>query len=190
MTDPFALLTTAAWAATNATTPEQAINAPMRLLWEVLGDREAHLRPGALDEGQSQFFVGGAFFVTADRKHQMLIGNIGFPPEQRRLLIPIDGGHPGRVIATGDPLLLEDTRKHPAFKQYLKTARMSSAIYAPLIWEGAPRGLIILAAQAGDTMRDSDLEILKALAPTITANWLRLNGPKWFAAEYAAVPKT
>ncbi|MCX7301251.1 MAG: GAF domain-containing protein [Rhodobacterales bacterium] len=189
MTDPLALLTTAAWAATKAATPEQAINAPIRILWEVVGDREAHLRQGALDEGQSQFFVGGAFFVTPDRKHQMLIGSIGFPSEQRRLLIPIDGGHPGRVIARGEPLLLEDTRKHPAFQQYLKTARMSSAIYAPLIWDGAPRGLIILAAQAGDTMRDSDLALLKALAPTVTANWLRLNGPAWFEAEYAMVAK-
>lgn len=187
MTDPLALLTNAAWAATQAATPEVAVNAPMRLLWDVLGDRTAHLRPGALDAGQSQFFVGGAFFVTPDGKHQMLIGNIGFPPEQRRLLIPIDGGHPGQVIASGQPLLLEDTRRHPAFQQYLKTARMSSAIYAPLIWDGRARGLLILAAQAGDTMRESDLAILVALAPVVTANWLRLGGPDWFAREYDVV---
>lgn len=189
MNGPLALVLAAGWAATQATTPEAAVNHPMRLLWDVIGDREAHLRPGALDAGQQQFFVGGAFFVTPDRKHQMLIGNIGFPPDQRRLLIPIDGGHPGRVIATGAPLLLTDTRKHPTFRQYLKTARMSSAIYAPLIWDNAPRGLIILAAQAGGTMRDSDLAILLALAPAITANWLRLDGPDWLAQEYASVPK-
>ncbi len=190
MTDPIDLITRAGWAATHAATPEEVVNRAMLMLWESLGDRQAHLTPGALDEGQAQFFVGGAFFVTPDQKHQMLIGNIGFPPEQRRLLIPIDGGHPGRVIATAAPLLLKDTRKHAEFKQYLKTARMSSAIYAPLIWDGAAHGLIIVAAQAGDTMRDSDLSVLKAVAPTITANWLRLGGPDWLADEYSQVITT
>ncbi len=79
----------------------------MRVLFNALGDREAHLRDGALEPGQVQFFVAGAFFVTPDGLHQMLVGNIGFPADQRRLLIPIDGGHPGRVIATGETLLLE-----------------------------------------------------------------------------------
>lgn len=185
--DALDLITRAGWAATQATTPEEAVNQSVRLLWDVLGDRSAHLRPGALDEGQQQFFVGGAFFVTPDRKHQMLVGNIGFPPEQRRLLIPIDGGHPGRVIATAEPLLLMDTRQHPAFKQYLKTARMSSAIYAPLIWDGAARGLIIVAAQAGNTFAAPDLAVLMAVAPVVTANWLRLGGPAWLDAEYRAV---
>ena len=187
MTDALDLVTRAGWAATQATTPETAVNHAMRLLWERLGDRSAHLQPGALDPGQAQFFVGGAFFVTPDLRHQMLTGNIGFPPEQRRLLIPIDGGHPGQVIATGAPLLLEDTRKHPAFKQYLTSARMSSAIYAPLIWDGAARGLIILAAQAGGTMGPQDLAILCAIAPAITANWLRLGGPDWLAVEYSGL---
>ncbi len=181
------LVTRAGWSATGAGDPETVVNAAMRVLFESLGDREAHLREGALEPGQVQFFVAGAFFVTPDRLHQMLVGNIGFPADQRRLLIPIDGGHPGRVIANGETLLLEDTRQHGEFKQYLRTARMGSAIYAPLIWDGAARGLIIMAAQAGGTMGQRDLDVLAAVAPCVTANWLRTGGPEWFAAEYAAV---
>jgi hypothetical protein len=185
--DALELVTRAGWAATRATTPEAVVNGAMAVLFAALGDRTAHLREGALDEGQTQFFVAGGFFVTPDRVHQMLVGNIGFPPDQRRLLIPIDGGHPGRVIATGETLLLEDTRKHEAFRQYLRTARMGSAIYAPLIWDGAPRGLIIMAAQAGGTMGQRDLDVLAAVAPCVTANWLRRGGPDWLVQEYAAV---
>jgi hypothetical protein len=174
-------------AADAAIIPELVVHDTMRCLFDRLGDREAHLRPGALDPGQQQFFVAGAFFVTPDGLHQMLVGNIGFPPEQRRLLIPIDGGHPGRVIATGAPLILADTREHQAFRQYLKTARMGSAIYAPLIWDGATRGLIIMAAQAGGTMGKADLDALVATAPSVTTGWLRTGGPTWLADEYAAV---
>jgi hypothetical protein len=179
------IVTQAGWAATGAESPEAVIHAAMGVLFGRLGDRTAHLRAGALGEGQSQFFVAGAFFVTPDRRHQMLVGNHGFPPDQRRLLIPIDGGHPGQVIASGETLLLVDTRRHPTFKQYLRTARMGSAIYAPLIWDGVPRGLVIMAAQAGGTMGPDDLEVLAAVAPVVTANWLRTGGPDWFAAEYA-----
>jgi hypothetical protein len=177
----------AAAAAAAAATPEDVVHDAMRVMFDRLGDRTAHLRAGALDPGQHQFFVAGAFFVTPDGEYQMLVGNTGFPPEQRRLLIPIDGGHPGRVIATAAPLLLEDTREHSAFRQYLKTARMGSAIYAPLIWNGAARGLIIMAAQAGGTMRPTDLESLVSVAPAVTEGWLRTRGPEWLAAEYAEV---
>ena len=181
------LVARAGWAATGAADPEAVVHAVMGVLFAVLGNREAHLREGALDPGQVQFFVAGAFLVTPDGLHQMLVGNHGFPPDQRRLLIPIDGGHPGRVIASGLPLLLEDTRRHAAFRQYLRTARMGSAIYAPLIWDGAARGLIIMAAQAGGTMGEGDLAVLAAVAPCVTANWLRTGGPDWLRGEYADV---
>jgi hypothetical protein len=177
----------AAAAAAKGATPEDVVHDAMRVLFDTLGDRTAHLRAGALAPGQRQFFVAGAFFVTPDGQCQMLVGNTGFPPEQRRLLIPVDGGHPGRVIASAAPLLLEDTRQHADFRQYLKTARMGSAIYAPLIWDGAARGLVIMAAQAGGTMRRADLETLVAVAPAVTEGWLRTGGPDWFASEYAAV---
>jgi hypothetical protein len=174
-------------AARTATTPEAVISGAIGPLFATLGDRQAHLRPGALDPGQTQYFVGGAFFVTPDRRHQMLVGSTGFPPEQRRLLIPIDGGDPGRVITSASPLLIEDTRLHPGFRQYLKTSRMSSAIYAPLIRDEAAIGLLILAAQAGNTFGQADLDALVGIAPAVLQNFDRCEGAKWLAAEYQAV---
>lgn len=179
-------LTDAAIAAARAaTTPEDTIRAPMALLQAALGDREAHLRPGALDPGQTQFLVAGGFLVTPDGRHQMLVGNTGFPPEQERLCIPVDGGDPGRVIQSAAPLLLHDTRTHGGFRQYLRTARMGSAVYAPLVRDGRAFGLIITAALAGGTMRQADLDVIAALAPVVADLWHDRGGPGWLAQEHA-----
>lgn len=174
-------------ATTTATHPEAVIHNAMTALFPHLGDCTAHLAPGALADGQQQFFVCGGFFVAPDRQHQMLVGNTGFPPDQRRLLVPIDGGHPGVVIATGQPLLLTDTRQHGAIRQYLRTSRMGSAIYAPLVWDGAAQGMVIMAAQAAGTMRQADLDTLAALAPHVAARWLQTGGSAWLATEYTAL---
>lgn len=171
-------------AAKAADSPEAVVQASMAVMWSHLGDRSAHLVPGALGPDQHQFFVAGAFFVTPGRLQQMLVGNTGFPPDQKRLLIPIDGGHPGQVIAKATPLLLEDTRKHTEFRQYLRTARMGSAVYAPLIWDDAAQGLLIVAAQAAGTMRQQDLAAIVELAPTVVGEWCARGGPEWLKTEY------
>lgn len=180
------LLAEAAERAARASGPEAALHAIATLFFAALGDREAHHRPDALAPGQEQFFVAGAFLVTPDRQHQMLVGNIGFPPEQKRLLIPIDGGNPGQVIERRRPLLLSDTTVRADFRQYLKTARMGSAVYAPLLWHGEPLGLLIAAAQARWTFGEPDLAALAALAPVATLSWIAHGGPDWLAHEYAA----
>jgi hypothetical protein len=174
-------------AAKAAGSPEAVVQTSMSVMWSCLGDREAHLLPGSLGPDQHQFFVAGAFFVTPGRLQQMLVGNTGFPPDQKRLRIPIDGGNPGQVIETAQPLLLEDTRTRTEFRQYLRTARMGSAIYAPLLWDGAAQGLLIMAAQAAGTMRQQDLAALVALAPVVAREWRALGGPDWLAQEYARV---
>ena len=167
-----------------ATAPEDAVRAAVKVFSARLGDREAHLRPQALLPGQTQFFVAGAFMVTPDQSELMLIGNIGFPPEQRRLRIPIDGGNPGQVMASGRPLLLEDTTVRTDFRQYLSTARMGSAIYAPLNQSGRNIGLIIMAAQARWTFGEQDLQALSALAPVVESAWCRLDGAAWLRCEF------
>lgn len=182
-----ALLSAAERGSAGATTPEEAIHAIVQVFHASLGDREAHLRPDALQAGQHQFFVAGAFMVTPDDANLMLVGNIGFPAEQRRLLVPVDGGNPGQVIASGKPLLLEDTTTRSDFRQYLSTSRMGSAIYAPLIRSGRAIGLVIMAAQARWTFGAADLEAIAALAPVAESAWRRLDGPGWLATEYAAL---
>jgi GAF domain-containing protein len=188
MTDD--LLAAASAAADAAASPEEAMLGAMAVLHAGAGDRGAHLREGVLLPGQTQFFVAGSFLATPDGRFLMLVGNTGFPPEQRRLCVPIDGGDPGRVIASGAPLLIADTRSHAGFRQYLKTARMGSAAYVPLLREGRVFGLIIVAALAGGTLGQADLDVLTALAPRLAARWDALGGPAWVGEEYRHAVET
>ena len=179
-----AMIETAGAAAMAAPGPEEAIRALAQGCFDLLGDRTAHLRPGALRPGERDYFIAGSFFVTPDRQYHMLVGGIGFPPEQERLLVPIDGGHPGRVHASRQKLLLENTDEHDGFRQYLKSSRMGSTIFAPILWQGDFHGMLIMAAQARYGMRPVDLAILVACAQVAAGAWIAHGGPAWLAATY------
>lgn len=171
--------------AANATSdPETMIRALLGPMLEFAGDRDAWQRPGSLKPGERQYYVSGCFVVTPDKAWHMLIGNTGFPAEQRRLMIPIDGGHPARVLETRQALLLANTDEHGDFKQYLKSSRMGSSMYAPMIWQGRFIGQIIIAAQARNTFRTQDLEMFRMLAGFASGLWMALDGPNWLAREY------
>lgn len=172
-----------AGAAANAeATPESALRALLTPLHSELGNREG---PFDLPDGVSQFFVAGAFLVTPDRDWHMLVSSIEFPPEQNRLMIPIDGGHPGRVMASGLPLHLPDTEAEPgSFKQYLKTARMGSAIYAPMLWQGGFLGQIVLAGRARGSLSLTDFAVMRAAATMAAAVFTAQNGEGWLLQTY------
>jgi hypothetical protein len=179
-----AMMEQAGQACLEADGPEEAMRVLAQACWDTLGDREAHLRPGALKEGERQFFVAGVFIVTPDERSHMLVGNVGFPKEQERLLVPIDGGHPGQVYATRAKLLLKNTDDHATFKQYLKTARMGSTIFGPMIFKGRFHGQLIMAAQARHTMGEQDLAAIVALSRIAAGAWIAHGGPAWLAANY------
>jgi hypothetical protein len=179
-----AMLDAAGAAALNAEGPEAAIRVLAHACHDLLGDRAAHLKPGALKPGERQFFIAGAFFATPDARYHMLVGSVNFPPEQERLMVPIDGGHPGWVHKHRRSLILKNTDEHGEFRQYLKTARMGSTIFAPLFWRDDFFGQLIMAAQARDTMRDEDLAVLVACARIAAAAWIAHDGPAWLAAAY------
>ncbi len=184
MRPALAMLDAAGGAALDAANSEVAIRVLAQACYDLLGDRDAHLRPGALNPGERQFFVAGAFFITPDQRYHMLVGNVNFPPEQERLMVPIDGGHPGWVYAHRRRLILKNTDDHKEFRQYLKSSRMGSTIFAPLFWKGAFLGQLIMAAQARYTMRDEDLLILVACSRIAAAAWVAHGGPAWLAANY------
>lgn len=179
-----AMIDSAGAEALDAPGPEAAMRAICAAYFPLLGDRNAHTAPAALKPGERQFFVAGTFFVTPDHKHHMLVGNVNFPTEQERLLVPIDGGHPGWVYLNNSKLILKNTDDHGEFRQYLKTSRMGSAIFAPLVWEGRFIGQIIMAAQARHTMRDDDLAVLVACSRVAAGIWVAKGGPAWLAATY------
>jgi GAF domain-containing protein len=144
---------------------------------EILGDREAHLRPGALRPGERQFTVAGIFLVTPDGAHSLLVAEHGFPAEQHRLRIPVDLGHPGWVVEHRRPLILANTDEHEGFRQILKTSRMGSALYGPMLWGGRMLGQIVVASQARNTYASADLEILVGFAHVAAAVFMAHGGP-------------
>jgi GAF domain-containing protein len=81
-------------------------------------------------------------------------------------------------------LLLANTDEHGNFKQYLKTSRMGSSIYAPLLWKGRFVGQLIMASQARNTFAQQDLEMLRALSGQAVSLWMAMDGPAWLARDY------
>ncbi len=150
-----------------------------------LGDADAIDREGALLPGERDYRVSGVFLITPDRTYNMLIANQGFPPEQRRLAIPIAWNHPGTVVETEQPLLLENTDDHPSFRQFLKSSRMGSSVYVPMFdASGVMFGQIVVAAQVRWTYRPRDLAAMQAIAVEGATLWDRLDGAAWLAGDY------
>lgn len=182
-----AALGTALQQAAEAAALETALHGLCRVAHDTLGDYGAAIRPGALHEGERDYRVAGVFLVTPDRRYNMLVGNVGFPAEQRRLMIPIAWNHPGQVVATGKPILLPDTdRESGRFRQFLKSSRMGSSVYAPIHAEGVLVGQIVAAAQARGTYDAEDLARLQILAAAAALAWRAQDGAAWLAADYPA----
>ena len=172
-------------AATSAAGPEEALRHLTALGPALLGDREAEYRPDALKPGERQFTVSGAFMVTPDGQHSLLLAEHGFPPEQHRLRIDVGLAHPGWVVKHRRPLLLANTDLDAEFKQILKTARMGSAVYAPMIWKGTLVGQLVLASQARHTYAERDLGALITFAEVAMALWQAHDGAE-FVREVAS----
>ena len=174
--------------ASEAANAEAALSCLTAELQSLIGDREAHLRPGALKPGERQFSVAGAFLVTPDRRFNMLVAGVGFPPEQRRLSVPIAHGHPGRVVRERQPILLANTDEHADFRQYLKTARMGSSVYAPFFWRGELLGQLLVASQARHTYGPGDLAVATAFAAAAGPLWVAAGGPAFLQGAYPPHP--
>jgi hypothetical protein len=142
----------------------------------LLGDKEAHLVPGALKEGERHYSITGIFLISPSRTENVLVAEDGFPAEQHRLRIPIEHGHPGWVVKHQKPLLLANTDEHNDFKQILKTSRMGSVVFAPLFWKGQMFGQIVTASQARNTYGEADLEVQIAFANLAAAVFVAHGG--------------
>ena len=70
--------------------------------------------------------------------------------------------------ASGTPLHLPDTEAGGEFKQYLKTARMGSAIYVPMVWQDRFLGQIVLAARGRNSLSVRDFATMRAAARRAT----------------------
>jgi GAF domain-containing protein len=147
-----------------------------------LGDKAAHLHPGGLKTGERQFVVSGIFLITADRQHNLLVAEHGFPPEQHRLRIPVDFGPPGWIVQHQRPRVIANTDEAPDFEQILKTSRMGSTLYGPMVWQGQMLGQVLTAAQARHTYGPIDLDLFMGFAHVAAAVYMAHGGPEWLWA--------
>lgn len=179
-------LAQASLAADNAADAENALRHLTRSTFELLGDPDAHLRPGALKPGERQFKVSGIFLLTPDRRHNLLVAEHGFPPEQHRLKISVELGHPGWVVKHQKPLMLRNTDESADFQQILKTARMGSVLFSPMFRRGALVGQLLTAAQARNTFSEPDHQVLIAFANVAAAVYAAQGGPAFLASLVAS----
>ena len=174
-----------AWAALSAVlkdgaskaSPEAAMSCITACTVALLGDKTAHLRPGGLKNGETQYSVAAAVMISPDRQHNIFIAQQNFPEDQFRLGIAIDHGHPGRVVKNEKSLILANTDEHEDFAQILSTSRMGSSIYAPFFWGDVMLGQLICGAQARNTYRPLDLELLEAFSHVAAMLWVAHDGP-------------
>ena len=174
-------LTRAGAQASAAAGPEEAIRVITETLPRLLGDKESHLQPGNLKEGETQQFACGCFVVTPDGKFNLLVAPVNFGPAQRYLKIDIALGHPGSVVKNKQPMLLANTDTHKSFIKILDTFRAGSAVFAPLIWRGDAVGVIVCASQARNTYSETDLEVHVAFSHLAAALWIAHQGPAYLS---------
>ena len=91
-------------------------------------------------------------------------------------------------MRTGEPVVLSDTYSDAMFRQILKTARMGSALYAPLLWRSDVLGVLNIAARARNTYDAGDLEAALLFAGLAAATWMAMGGPEHLAAVTSALP--
>jgi len=166
----------AAAAANLAAGPEEALQAITEALPRLLGDRQSHLQPGNLKEGEKQQFACCCFVVTPDARFNLLVAPVNFGPDQRHMKIDIALGHPGTVVRDRQPMLLANTDTHKSFVKILETFRAGSALFAPLMWRGDALGVIICASQARNTFSEADLEVHVAFSHLAATLWMAHGG--------------
>ena len=177
--EALATLVEATQAANDAPDVESALGHLTAATQGLLGDKEAHLRPGGLRAGERQCVVSCIFLITADRQHNLLVAEHGFPPEQHRLRIPLDFRPPGWVVQHQRPRIIANTDEAPDFRQILKTSHMGSTLYGPMFWRGQMLGQVLTAAQARHTYGPIDLDIFMSFAHMAAVVYMAHGGPDW-----------
>lgn len=167
--------------------PEQALRHLTRIARAVMGDLDAGKLPGAIKPGEKDFKVSGIFFAAPKRDHLILLADHDFPSEQRHLRISITDSRPGFTVRTGRPVVVPNTDYDSGFRQILKTARMGSAVYAPVVWNGEVLGMFNIAAQARGTYDKTDLQVGMLFANLAASIWMALDGPAYLAGLASAL---
>jgi diguanylate cyclase (GGDEF)-like protein/PAS domain S-box-containing protein len=79
--------------------------------------------------------------------------------------IPITEGVSGRVVRTGEPVLLEDVREDPAFIGAVEG--ITSEVCVPLFDRGEVVGILNVESMGGVVLTEADLRLVSALAEQV-----------------------
>jgi diguanylate cyclase (GGDEF)-like protein/PAS domain S-box-containing protein len=79
--------------------------------------------------------------------------------------IPISEGISGRVVRTGEPVLLEDVREDPAFIGAVEG--ITSEVCVPLFDRGEVVGILNVESMGGVVLTEADLRLVSALAEQV-----------------------
>ena len=85
----------------------------------------------------------------------------------------------GGWCSTSVPWSSRTRTRSPDFRQILKTARMGSALFGPMVWRGQMLGQVLTAAQARHTYGPIDLDIFMGFAHVAAAVYIAHGGPEW-----------
>lgn len=163
------------------THPEAALRHYTRSARAILGDLDAGKKPGALRPGERDFRVSGVFFAAPARDHLILVADHDFPAEQRYLRISINDSRPGHTVRNAAPVVVPNTDVDTNFRKILSSARMGSAVYCPMLWDGQAIGMFNVAAQARGTFDGTDLQAAMLFADAATGRWMAKGGPHYIA---------
>lgn len=170
------ILQEAALEADAAGNAEDALHVVTLALVNLLGDRNAHLQPGNLKQGEFQQFACGALFLTPDGISNQLIAPINYHPDQLHMKIDATIGHPGWMVKNQKPLLLANTDLDKSFVKILRTFRAGSVCYAPIKSGNIYFGQIICAAQGRNTMTEDDLAVHTSFCQLASTIWVAKDG--------------
>ena len=181
-------LQAAAEASRVETDPELAVAHITRIAQEVLGERASPQQPRGPKAGAAEFRCAGVFFAAPARDHLILLAEHGYPPEQHRARISIHDSNPGLVVRTGQPKIVPNTDEDPNFRQILKTTRVGSSVYLPVVWQRQVLGMFNVAAQARYALAETDLRMGLLFANLSAATWMALDGPRYLERLLAGMP--
>jgi GAF domain-containing protein len=161
--------------------PERALGHITRVAQAALGDLE-RAREGA-------FRCSGVFLLAPSGDHLILLAEHGYPADQHRARISIMDSNPGLVVRTGRAKIVPNTEEDPNFRQILRTTRVGSSCYLPVIWQRQVLGMFNVAAEARYALSEIDRDTGLLFANLAAATWMALEGPRFLEQISNSLPQ-
>jgi HD-GYP domain-containing protein (c-di-GMP phosphodiesterase class II) len=103
------------------------------------------------------------FSLNDNGQRMVVVASTGISESEADISVPLGYGVMGKVLRTGEPILLEDTDVEHDYRQLLESYRIRSAIYAPLKWREELYGVVFAGNQERLSFSENDLNLLSAL---------------------------